>query len=232
MANVSITCEEPPEWGVSVGIVMGVIGSIGINVGQNVQASGLAAMPEEERSRPHRSWMWRVGMVLFVVFNLINFAALALAPASILTPLESLQFVTNIFYNRFINQKRVSGVMAAGVACALVGTVLSVVFGPPGGGCHSVDEIADFWMAPAWWGWFGTTLAIAAASLALNVVCTRRRRAGLDRPSYALVLPLTFTLSSTLGGGSQMIVHSKAISVLLSQLLQGDVGVLARCAAR
>ena len=77
---------------------MGVIGSIGINIGQNLQATGMQALPENQRSRPCVSKLWRVGTATFISFALINFSALALAPASVLTPLESIQFVTNIIY--------------------------------------------------------------------------------------------------------------------------------------
>jgi len=225
--STGIVCEELPTWGVPVGIAMGVVGSIGINIGQNLQATGLAAMAEEDRAHPHRSRMWRLGMAIFVLMSLVNFAALALAPASILTPLESLQFVTNIFYNRFVNKKVVSYLMVGGVTCALTGTVFAVVFGPPGGGSHSIDDLATFWAAPTWWVWFLTTLSIAAGAFAINVFCTERAKKGHRPKSYAIVLPISFTLASALGGGSQLIVHAKAISVLLSQLFQGDVAILA-----
>ncbi len=74
---------------------MGVFGSIGINVGQNMQAGGIAKLPDEDKMKPHKSRMWIQGMIVFVSFSMLNFAALALAPASILTPLESIQFVTS-----------------------------------------------------------------------------------------------------------------------------------------
>ena len=42
---------------------------------------------------------------------------------SILTPIESIQFVNNIFYNRFVNKTVVTGRMLAGVAFAVSGTL-------------------------------------------------------------------------------------------------------------
>ena len=75
--------------GFVVGVLMGVVGSVGINVGQNLQASGIRSLPLE--SRPWRSMQWTIGTSVFILFSLVNFAALALAPASILTSLESIQ---------------------------------------------------------------------------------------------------------------------------------------------
>ena len=108
-------CNELPTWGYPLGIFAGVVGSIGINIGQNLQASGLAALDEAERHRPTRSRLWVIGLGVFIAFSLINFGALALAPASVLTPLESIQFVTNIVWNKFVNNKPVSRRMNGGV---------------------------------------------------------------------------------------------------------------------
>ena len=219
------TCNELPLWGYPLGIVMGVVGSVGINVGQNLQASGLQQLPEEERTRPQNSKQWRCGLILFVLFSLINFAALALAPASVLTPLESIQFVTNIVWNRFVNRKFVSRRMVAGTCIALVGTVLSVAFGAEPSGCHSLAQLEGFWSAGAWWVYVIATLAIAVSALLFHEVCTRRARRKLPLPSgAAILLPVAYTLSSALAGGAQSMrnhahrARSSHLSLSLSHL--------------
>ena len=220
----SLTCEELPPWGVPLGILMGIAGSVGINVGQNLQAGGLAALPEEQRSNPCRSRIWIVGQAVFIAFSLLNFAALALAPSSVLMPLESIQFITNIVYNRFVNHKLVTRLMLAGVISTLVGTVLSVVFGAPSSGCRSLADLESFWTGnPLWWLFMGSTLSIAAVAHGVRTAYDRRIKAGGTPWGHQLVLPITFTLSSALTGGSQMIAHSKAFSELLAMLLQGDL---------
>ena len=59
-------CQELPAWGYSVGIAMSVAGSVGINVGQNLQAAGIAHLPEESRGSPFVSKQWRTGMAVFI----------------------------------------------------------------------------------------------------------------------------------------------------------------------
>ena len=149
--------------GFVIGVSMGVCGSIGINIGQNLQAAGIQSLDIEDRTKPHKSRTWIIGTTVFVVFSLINFAALALAPASVLTPLESIQFVTNVVYNRVVNKAVVSARMNMGVACACVGTVLSVVFGAKPSGCHSLAQLRGFWASGAWWTYLGITIALALA---------------------------------------------------------------------
>ena len=91
----NMTCQELPDWGPPVGIFMGVLGSIGINIGQNLQADGLRDLPESLREKkPWASKKWLVGQAVFVSFSILNFAALALAPASVLVPLEAIQFIS------------------------------------------------------------------------------------------------------------------------------------------
>ena len=231
MANATSTagaavCKELPAWGVPVGIGLSVAGSIGINIGQNLQAAGIAHLPEELRTKPFKSKVWQLGMGLFVVFSMVNFAALALAPASILTPIESIQFVTNIAYNKFINHSSVSYKMLAGVVCALLGTVLSVVFGASGEPCFSTAQLEALWSRPAWLVYFGTTVTIAIVTWILHAGFAKKAKSADDGgASTTVVRAVLFTLSSALAGGAQMIVHSKAFSMLLSMVMQGDTAV-------
>ena len=138
-----VQCQEMPPWGFVVGVLMGVVGSIGINIGQNLQAAGIMQMPED--GKPLQSRLWLIGLAVFIGFSLVNFAAFALAPASILTPLESIQFVTNVFYNKFVNRVHITRRMYFGVGLACVGTVFTVVFGASSDGCHSISQLEGFW---------------------------------------------------------------------------------------
>ena len=215
-------CEEMPAGAFPIGVCMGVFGSIGINIGQNLQASGLQALPEEKRHKPHLSKLWRLGLLIFVSFSMLNFGAFALAPAMVLTPLESIQFVTNVLWNKFVNRKAVSRRMIVGVMLALTGTVFSVLFGAQPRGCNSVDRLRDNWTSPTWWVYLIATVALAAIATAFHIIGTRRRRQGKLSTRYAALMPIAYTISSALAGGAQMIVHSKVISEMLSMLFRGQ----------
>ena len=233
-------CQALPSWGLLVGVAMGVAGSIGINIGQNLQAAGIMKLEEQKAMaiakgvekaaadfKPHKSRQWMVGLIIFIAFSLINFAAFALAPASVLTPLESIQFVTNIFYNRFVNRVRITRDMYIGVTITVVGTILTVVFGPEGGSsCHSIATLEGYWRSWLWWAWMVLSLSIAVSAYVAERLLRRRLAAGDKRaPRTTLLLPLSFTLYSALAGGAQMIVHSKVLSELLALAFQGRMEV-------
>ena len=226
-----LKCTALPAWGFGVGVLMGVAGSIGINVGQNMQATALDELPEELKSKPHKSKLWMWGMVIFIVFSLINFAALALAPASILTPLESIQFVTNIFYNKFVNKAKISWAMQGGTWLTVLGTVFTVIFGPVGVPCHSVRTLENYWSRPTWLVYLIISLAIAIGSYVTHIVYTRKMKlvrvqTGEPEPwAHEMVLPVSFTLYSSLAGGAQMIVQSKVFSELLAMIFQGNLTI-------
>ena len=205
-------CDPLPEWGMGLGVAMGVAGSIGINIGQNLQATGIKLLPEAQQARPWRSSMWRSGFLIFFVFALTNFAALAFAPASILAPLESLQFVTNVFWNRFVNKIRITLRMNMGVCLAIVGTTLTVIFGARQEGCYSPEQLVEFWKSPLWWSFLIVSLSCAAFLFVVHRRHRRRLRMGIEPPHRAL-LPVSYALCYSLAGGAQLIVHSKCISV-------------------
>ena len=228
LLDPGLKCQALPAWGFGVGVLMGVAGSIGINVGQNMQATALDELPDELKSKPHKSKLWMWGMLIFIIFSLINFAALALAPASILTPLESIQFVTNIFYNKFVNKKMISWAMQGGTWLTVLGTVFTVIFGPVGVPCHSVRTLENYWSKPTWLVYLIISLAFAIGSYVTHIVYMRKMklvRVQNDAPApwaHEMVLPVSFTLYSSLAGGAQMIVQSKVFSELLAMIFQGN----------
>ena len=121
-------CDEEDalgEFGPVLGVLMGLTGSVGINSGQNMQANALQAS-EAVRLKPTSSKAWKLGMTVFIIGSLINFAAFTFASASILVPLEAVQFVTNVVYARFINKQTITRRTYIGTALAIVGTVFAV----------------------------------------------------------------------------------------------------------
>ena len=219
-------CKELPAWGKPLGIALGTVASVGINIGQNLQADGIRTLPEQFReTQPFKSRTWVIGQAVFISFSIINFAALGFAEASVLVPLESIQFVTNVAYSRVVHKATAPPRMLLGVALAVCGTVLSVVFGAKGSSCHSQAQLEWPWRSGVgWWLWCGISVVVGGVCLWLNGVYTRKVKEGQKPWGYEFVGPITFTLSSALLGGSQMIVQSKVFSELLAMLFQGDYG--------
>ena len=108
----------------ALGICLGCIGSLSINIGNNLQAKGHA------EARGGSSPTWRLGTAIFFLASIIQFAAFAFAPASIVAPLESLQFVANLAFAKWINLQVITSRMYVGTVMILIGTVIAVSYGP------------------------------------------------------------------------------------------------------
>lgn len=169
---------------------------------------------------PWKSRVWVIGESVFIGCSIVNFAALGLAPASVLVPLESIQFVTNVAYSRIVHKANVPPKMLLGVFLSVVGTVFTVVFGAAGDSCHTLEQLEWAWTSPIWWSYLAVTIGIAVACLRIHKSYEEQLKAGGSPKNHEYVLPITFTLSSALLGGSQMIVQSKVFSELLSMLFR------------
>ncbi len=109
-----------------------MLGSLAINNGQNLQAMGLARLARAAEAadpnwvpgtkiKPWKSRLWSIGMGVFIGGSLINFSAFTFAPASVLVPLETVQYVNNIFFNKVVNKVAVQKRVYLGVALAIAG---------------------------------------------------------------------------------------------------------------
>lgn len=191
-----------------LGVIIHIVGSVGINIGQNLQALALSKMDKQQAMRPHKSKLWVIGMAVFAVSSIVTFGALALAPASVLIPLESVQFIVNIAFNKIVCKKRVGTKMYAGIVIIIVGIALIVLFGHGEAACYTAAELRGFWLEPEWWVY--VIISFGAAAF-FYVVWRRYRHArmlaseglGKELPHGRAVEPVAFSLSSALFGGGQ-----------------------------
>jgi len=213
------------------GIIVHVCGSVGINTGQNIQAIALSHLDDEGKKKPWKSSMWSIGCVVFVTCSILNFVALTLAPASILVPLESVQFVTNVFFGKFIRKINIPTNMWVGVVLMILGTVLAVLFGASEGYCFSVDVLVSYWgweRGWAWWVYIVLTFALSVVCLVAHSRYEKARKEGRPMRYQDQLQPVAFAIPSALLGGAQMIVHSKTLAELCELLFtHGDVSILA-----
>ena len=127
-----------------LGVLLGCVGSISINIGNNLQARGHA-----EGSSGKGTLV--IGSAVFFMASMIQFTAFAFAPASVVAPLESLQFVANLAFAKYVNKQVITPRMYLGTTLILVGTVMAVINGPIDGTLLvPLDRLTAFWDAEEW----------------------------------------------------------------------------------
>mmetsp|Transcript_17271 Transcript_17271/g.30436 ORF Transcript_17271/g.30436 Transcript_17271/m.30436 type:complete len:362 (-) Transcript_17271:176-1261(-) len=112
---------------VSVGVVMGIVSSLVVCVGINLQKMSLCA-PENRDVLPWKQPKWVVGLICVVVGSLVDFMAFGLAPQSLLAPLGALSLVWNLFMASYLLDEKYTRVDVLAVGLIVCGTAITVVF--------------------------------------------------------------------------------------------------------
>lgn len=86
-------------------------------------------MPVHLRPRVSSMPMWLVGFGMFVLGTAMSFGAFKFAAQSLLSGLGSVQFLSQVFFSRFILHEKVEQYAYFGVVLIIVGCVFIVVFG-------------------------------------------------------------------------------------------------------
>lgn len=136
------------SWTVLVGILLGLSASVGINLGNNLQSLGLKRQKESKLER--KPLVWKVSAIVFAVASLINFGAFGFAPAAVLSPLESIQFVTHLIFSSVVKFSIITNRMIVGSIFVVTSCIIAVIFGPNQVAKFSVDELTSLW-ADTWW---------------------------------------------------------------------------------
>jgi len=137
---------------VVIGIFLGIAGSLAINTGNNLQSYGMHKMELEEKEESLcKSFYWVMGTVVFITGALLNFASFGFAPQSTLASLESIQFVSNILFGKWLLNKTITQKMMVGTGLTVLGTVLAVCFSSKRAAeVEDVGDLVHFWKNPVW----------------------------------------------------------------------------------
>ena len=247
---------------VYIGILMGVVGSVMINLGNNMQALGMqraavikaksrwkqagdktlaqqantlasvaeAASKEAKRAQVDtatkaalRKWarIKIIGTVVFVTGSLINFAAFALAAASVLAPLEAVQFITNLIFGKLVHGHKITRKMKVASVFTAVGTCIAVGFGPMTVYTFDLDDLKCFWRDRIWIGYEVVALSLAAALLLWWHFANGALEAERPWKHSLTLLPVCYAVSSALVG-TQSVVQAKCLSEIVSLLFAGE----------
>ena len=127
-----------------IGAVLAVIGSVGSNLGINIQKYSFLQNSKRPISaqRPYtRQPGWALGLGMVILGSLCDFAALALAAQSIVAPIGSVTLVANMVFAQWWLKETLSRRDMIGTVLIIAGSVLTVAFGD-----HSDPEynLADF----------------------------------------------------------------------------------------
>lgn len=131
-----------------------------------------------------------------------------------LASLESVQFVTNILFGKFMLKAHISNKMYFGTVLTVAGTIVAVIFSSSTPKTPDLDDLVDNWFAPV----FVTYLIIMGCSIGgINVwykAIEVAENKGKPMPYSHIVKPLLYATWSALFG-TLSVVNAKVLAELL-----------------
>jgi len=139
----------------------------------------------------------------------------------LLASLESIQFVTNVIFGKFILGKEVTQSMVLGTFLTVAGTTLAIVFSAPHGAeITSVQDMKDLWKNPAWIAYVCFIVALGAALQSTYARYQKAHLAGVPFKNSDNVMAILYSTYSALFGSSS-VVFAKLMAEFLILLGQG-----------
>ena len=146
-----------------IGAGLSVLGSVGSNLGINIQKYSFlqnSKLPVEQQRVYTRQPGWAVGLALVILGSVGDFAALALAAQSIITPIGSVTLVANMVFAHFWLKETLSRRDLTGTVLIIAGSVLTVSFGDHSDPTYNLSDFRHF---------FGLTSALLYTFIILTV---------------------------------------------------------------
>lgn len=222
---------------VPLGIFLGLLGSVAINTGNNVQCLGMQKLQEkaekeyqeklaassspEEAAQisireipPAESRIWVIGTTIFLSGSFLNFGSYAFAASNLLAPLESIQFVTNILFAKFMIGTTISQKKYIGTALIIIGTVFTCVFADQRVMTLGVQELMEKYENPGYIAYIIILLIFGVSIQICHLHYQKCVDEGRPLPNSESILPFTYAMSSALFG-TQSVVQAKCLAELL-----------------
>ena len=244
------SCDSEPaaeeftvSWKLFLGIFMSVAASIIGNFGANMQkfsqmVEEVRVLPAEDEAvtrscvarccapsfrRPYiLLWRWWIGMFGAIGGGLGDFAALALAPQSVCSPIGSTTLVANLFFATLWLKEKLRWIDLLGTTLVIAGAVLSVVFGSKTSRCYVEDELKASFQQPlmivylilCW-----STIVVSCVACEIGN-CLVRRKSSFYRIHLIRAHAILYSLLAGVMC-SQSIMFGKALGSLLLLTLDG-----------
>jgi magnesium transporter len=186
-------------------------------------ANGDATSGDEKKKSYIEEHLWGVGTTVFVSSSIMCFVAFGFAAQSLLASLESVQFVSNIFFAKFVLKEEITMTMIASTLLIICGNTLVVIFSGHSSLLLNGAEIFDLYATNTP---FHVYLGIGGA-----IVCAceytwkhynhSRMKLRTKLWNHSFVEPLCFCVGSAIIGAFA-VVNAKNISMMLTSSASTD----------
>lgn len=182
-------------------------------------SSTTTAAPVVQKS--HTVWR-HFGTFIFIFGALFTFAAFGFAAQSLLASLESIQFVSNVLFAKYVHKETITWRMVISTISIVVGNVLVVIFSDHSAYLFTSHDIIYLYVHNKS---YHAYLIIAGSLFFITLGIYKyynhsRLKKGVILWMHSLIEPLCFCASSAIVG-SQAVLNSKCMSMLIQVSIRG-----------
>lgn len=216
------------------GMSLNIFGSVMVNFGTNLMKSAHNLFEESEAfeedgdssttKKPTTMFnsknIWVLGLTIFCLGCLINFASFAFAAQSLLAALGTVQFVSNVFFAKFVLGEVLTLRIVVATAIIVGGLLLAILFSNHASESYTSGDLIDLY-TPGYFLFLIILIIILAIVHAVYVVYTHHEEAGTPLQGNGIIRPVTYSLVSALVG-TQSVLQSKCFAELVKATVNGD----------
>ncbi|KAL4870475.1 hypothetical protein BDV12DRAFT_58631 [Aspergillus spectabilis] len=183
-----------PQGSVAIGVLVGLISAslqaIGLTLQRKSHILEDEKHPYELRRPPYKRRRWQLGMLMFVVANIVGSTIqITTLPLPVLSTLQASGLVFNTIFATLILGEAFTRYSLVGTLLVCGGAVLIAVFGAIGEPAHTLNQLLELLRGRSFILWVAGTgvlsLLIFAGSKFLNVLTSPRSKHATFRNSYA-----------------------------------------------
>ena len=194
-------------------------GSVGSSNNEYKLANGIE---NDDEAPPEKTW-WFIGMCTFVFGALVVFLSFGFAAQSLLAALESVQFVSNVFFAKYIHKEEITRRIVVSTLMIITGNVFVVAFASHSSHRLTAAHIAETYTHNiAFHVWMGiSTVLFFVCYFIWRRYSTGRLERNEKYWNHNHVESSCFIAYMALIG-SQAVLHSKNLSMIMQHCIQGE----------
>ena len=189
------------------------------DAGSDIQAGSPTLMSSD--TGVHKSYRV-IGTVIFVVGSLFTFASFAFGAQSLIASLESVQFVSNVIFAKYVHKEKITIRMLLATLSIVAGNVMVVIFSNHEAQHYTSDKLIDLYVTnTAYQAYLCLAFLLWAFTAWLYSSYFHSRMVLRQlRWNHSFIEPLAYAISSTIIG-TQAVLNSKSLALLIGATTAG-----------
>lgn len=191
----------------------------------NTHSSPVRWKESKNDENSKKEYKWRtIGTIVFVFGNLFTFASFGFGAQSLIAALESIQFVSNVFFVKYVHKFPITDRMSLSTLSIVGGNVLVVIFASHSAGLIDSDSMIHLYVTNTA---YHVYICLAFVTWVITTYIFRvyyHSRVLLEKPlrwRHNFIEPFCYAVSSAILG-TQAVLNSKCMSMLLQVTFRGE----------